>query len=314
MPWAGYYSFDLGAWHVVVLNSNCAVIGCGAGSAQETWLRNDLAAHPNACTLALWHHPRYSSGGNGSSTAVAALYQALYDYGADVLVVGHDHDYERFNPQGNSANLDNAFGIREFVVGTGGETTGSQATHQPNSVVFSKSWGVIRLVLHPTGYDWQFVPVAGSTFTDSGPRRLPRRAVDAADAGAVLRRRLRVRPRQLDRHDRRRRRRRDRQGATVRTGTHALQLSAGSGSTSFAYARRSLAPALAQVTASTDFRVADAGRVGRQRLGAALPRRRRQRRREPLPRQRAPGEVWLKYDNADRQDLVQRCRSTRGRG
>ena len=96
-PRKGYYSFDVGRWHLIALNSNCSAVGgCGAGSPQEQWLRRDLAAHPAACTLAYWHHPRFSSGLHGSDSTYRAFWRALYDAGADVVLSGHDHDYERF--------------------------------------------------------------------------------------------------------------------------------------------------------------------------------------------------------------------------
>lgn len=161
----GYYSYDLGAWHIIALNSEIAQ---GAGSAQEQWLRADLAANPNVCTLAYWHHPRFSSGRHGNSTASQALWQALYEYGADVVLNGHDHTYERFAPQNPSGQAD-PNGIREFVVGTGGAGLYPFPTIQPNSEVRNNTaHGVLKLTLHSTSYDWQFVPIAGLTFTDSG--------------------------------------------------------------------------------------------------------------------------------------------------
>jgi hypothetical protein len=170
-PARGYYSYDLGAWHVIALNSNCANVGgCGAASPQEVWLRADLAAHPAACTLAYWHHPRFSSGLHGSATTYQALWQALYAYDADLVLVGHDHDYERFAPQDPSGNADPARGLREFVVGTGGRALYPfpGAAEANSEVRDSNSWGVLRLTLHPASYDWQFIPVAGQTFTDEG--------------------------------------------------------------------------------------------------------------------------------------------------
>jgi acid phosphatase type 7 len=169
----GYYSYDLGSWHLIALNSNCSEVGgCGAGSAQEQWLRADLAAHPTACTLAYWHHPLYSSGEHGNNTDVKPLYQALYDGNADLVLVGHDHDYERFGPQDANGNADPNRGIREFVVGTGGRSHYAVQTVRPNSEVRNNdTFGVLRLVLSPTGYSWEFLPVAGKTFTDSGTAR-----------------------------------------------------------------------------------------------------------------------------------------------
>ncbi|KAB1143520.1 DNRLRE domain-containing protein [Streptomyces luteolifulvus] len=169
-PSKGYYSFDLGTWHVVALNSNCSIVSCSAGSAQEQWLRNDLAASTKPCTVAYWHHPRYTSGSShGPNTAVQPLYQALYDNDAEVIVTGHNHNYERFAPMNATGGLDNTRGIRQFVAGMGGTGLGGFGTIQPNSEVRNSStWGVLKLTLHSGSYDWQFVPQAGKTFTDSG--------------------------------------------------------------------------------------------------------------------------------------------------
>ena len=169
-PSLGYYSYEIGAWHVVALNSNCSSIGgCGAGSAQETWLRADLAANPAACTLAYWHHPRFSSGSShGNQAFMQPIWQALSDYGADIVLSGHEHNYERFGPQDADGAAD-PLGIREFVVGTGGRSHYAFGAAIANSEVRnSDTFGVLALTLHPTGYDWQFVPEAGKTFTDSG--------------------------------------------------------------------------------------------------------------------------------------------------
>ncbi len=165
----GYYSFDLGSWHMVALNSNCARAGgCDVGSAQYEWLRADLATHANACTLAFFHHPLFSSGGRDSSY-VKPLVQALYDDDADVVLNGHDHIYERFAPQDPNGNLDTTRGIREFVVGTGGRNLTGIAARAANSEIYNNaSFGVLKLRLYADSYDWQFVPIAGSTFTDSG--------------------------------------------------------------------------------------------------------------------------------------------------
>ncbi len=169
-PATGWYSFDVGAWHVVVLNSACgAVGGCGAGSPQERWLRADLAAHPGGCKLATWHVPRFSSGTHGDDASVDAFWRALHDAGADVVLNGHDHDYERFDPQDPDGAGDAARGLREFVVGTGGKNQTPFATIRPNSAARSSGvFGVLKLTLHPSSYDWQFVPVAGSAFVDAG--------------------------------------------------------------------------------------------------------------------------------------------------
>jgi hypothetical protein len=168
-PTKGYYSFDLGGWHLVALNSNCSAVGgCGAGSPQEEWLRADLAAHRPLCTLAYWHHPRFSSGLHGSDSTYEAFWQALHDADADVVLVGHDHDYERFAPQDASGGLDGARGIREFVVGTGGKSLRAFRNVRANSEVRDRSsMGVLELKLGAAGYGWRFRPAVGS-FTDSG--------------------------------------------------------------------------------------------------------------------------------------------------
>jgi len=165
-----YYSYDIGAWHIVVLNSECAQVGgCGVGSSQEQWLHADLAAHPTRCTLAYWHEPRFSSGTSGDNAAYDAFWRDLYRAGADVVLNGHDHDYERFAPQDPNGNPDGARGMREFIVGTGGESHASFNTIQPNSEVRNNNtFGVLELTLHPSSYDWRFVPQAGESFTDSG--------------------------------------------------------------------------------------------------------------------------------------------------
>jgi hypothetical protein len=190
----GYYSYELGAWHVVVVNSNCAAIGgCGVGSAQERWLRADLAAHPTACTLAYWHHPRFSSGEHGSDATYQPIWQALYDNHADVVLNGHEHDYERFAPQTPGGALDAANGIVEFVVGTGGKEQRSFATTRANSLLRSNtSFGLLKLTLHATSYDWQFVPIAGNTLNDAGtascvtgaPNQSPTATITAPTDGA----------------------------------------------------------------------------------------------------------------------------------
>jgi acid phosphatase type 7 len=170
-PTAGYYDYTLGSWHVIVLNSNCwAVGGCGPGSPQELWLRSVLASHEARCTVAIAHHPRFSSGAErGSTPAVQPLWQALYDHGADVVLAGHDHLYERFAEQTPAGKADAAFGLRQFTVGTGGRDHRKFGTVVANSEVRNATtWGVLKLTLHPASYDWEFVPEAGQSFTDSG--------------------------------------------------------------------------------------------------------------------------------------------------
>jgi chitodextrinase len=168
-PSKGYYSFDIGSWHLIALNSNCSFVPCTVGSAQETWLKADLAAHANQCTLAFDHHARWSSGHDGDNTFMQPLWQDLYDANADVFLSGHSHDYERFAPQNATGGLDNARGIRQFVVGTGGAFfTGIGSAHANSQVRNNDTFGFLKLTLRPTSYDWQYVPEAGKTFTDSG--------------------------------------------------------------------------------------------------------------------------------------------------
>jgi len=165
-PGSGWYSYDVGSWHVVALNSNCDDVDCGK---QANWLDSDLTAHPAACILAYWHHPRFTSGTSGGNDAVGAFWKVLYAHQATLVLNGHDHDYERFAPQDPSGHADPAHGIREFVVGTGGASLGSFAGVAPNSQVRNNgNYGVIELTLGDGGYDWRFVPTPGSHFTDSG--------------------------------------------------------------------------------------------------------------------------------------------------
>jgi hypothetical protein len=171
-PTKGYYSYTLGSWHVVVLNSNCGAVagGCGVGSPQERWLRADLTAHPTACTVAYWHHPLFASGliHNGAPS-VRPLYQALYDAGAEVVLNADALNYERFAPQNEDGVLDPAFGIREFVVGTGGISHELFGIVRPNSEVRNGSaFGILRLTLGAGAYSWQFSSTPNVPFTDSG--------------------------------------------------------------------------------------------------------------------------------------------------
>lgn len=174
-PDEGYYSYDLGAWHLVVLNSNCVEVGgCDASSPQVRWLETDLAENAEErCTLAYWHHPLFSSGEErGSTPEVKPLWEALYKAGADVVLSGHEHNYERFAPQDPNRRMDLERGIREFVVGTGGKSHYEIETTLPNSEIHNdKTYGVLKLNFHPKSYDWRFVPVEGETFTDSGHDR-----------------------------------------------------------------------------------------------------------------------------------------------
>lgn len=162
----GYYSYDVGAWHLVALNSNLPM---SSGSAQELWLRADLAANTKPCTLAYWHHPLFSRGIHGNQPQVEPLWQALEDFHADVIVAGHDHNYQRYAPQTAQGVADAENGIRQFVAGTGG------FSHYPFDraaanfeVGDDATFGVLELTLSATGYAWRFVPVAGESFTDAG--------------------------------------------------------------------------------------------------------------------------------------------------
>jgi 3',5'-cyclic AMP phosphodiesterase CpdA len=162
----GYYSYNLGQWHIISLNSN---VDTAQGSAQEKWVRADLAANPKACTLAYWHHPVFSSGQHGNDPKMQDIWRTLYEYEVDVVLNGHDHNYERFALQNPDGQADPERGIRQFVVGTGGTSLRDEATVRLNSEVRNfEAHGVLKLTLRPTSYDWEFVPITGATFTDKG--------------------------------------------------------------------------------------------------------------------------------------------------
>ena len=167
-PADAYYSFDLGStWHVVVLNSNCSIVSCAAGSAQERWLRADLAASARPCTIVAWHHPRFASSAvHASDPAVAALWQAAQDTGVEIALAGHDHQYERFAPQDNNG-VPTPDAPREFVVGTGGVGLYAFTAPQPNSELRISAFGYLRLDLRSDGYAWQFIGEQRTTL-DSG--------------------------------------------------------------------------------------------------------------------------------------------------
>ena len=161
----GYYSFNLGAWHVVSLNSN---IDMSAGSLQEQWLRKDLAANPARCTLAFWHHPLFTSGFHKANPAVAPLWRALQDAGAEIVITGHDHHYERFAPQ-NVNGLADPKGLRQFIVGNGGRSLFPALFAVANSEKrYDTGYGVLRLALSDGRYEWKFIPVTPGHFEDSG--------------------------------------------------------------------------------------------------------------------------------------------------
>jgi acid phosphatase type 7 len=164
-----YYSFDVGSWHVIALNSNCAIVSCAAGDPQAVWLRADLAAHSNVCTIAYWHHPHFTDGphvpddGGGSTQP---FWDALYAAHADVVLHGNDHNYQRWS-RIDASGLPAPDGIREFVVGTGGKSH-TTPTGAGAEVRDGDTFGVLDLTLHEGSYDWQFVPEPGATFTDQG--------------------------------------------------------------------------------------------------------------------------------------------------
>lgn len=169
-PKKGYYSYDLGTWHIIVLNSECQEVGgCQAGSAEEEWLHTDLQQHPAACSLAYWHKPLFSSGAkHGNDPEMKPFWNDLYAGRVSVVLNGHDHDYERFALQDPEGKADKV-GIREFVIGTGGKSHRPFGIPKQNSEIRDDTaFGVLKLVLHPNGYDWQFIPEPGKTFTDSG--------------------------------------------------------------------------------------------------------------------------------------------------
>lgn len=176
-PGRGYYSFDLGAWHIISLNSN---IKTKAGSKQYRWLQRDLAATEARCILAFWHHPVFSTGHGGDDMTMAPLYRLLHQAGASIVLGGHDHNYERLAPLDAEGMLDWQNGIRNFVVGTGGAPGGRNDRgwrRWHSEVIKSEVLGVLELTLYEDRYSWTFVPVEGQSFTDSGSEScVPRHA------------------------------------------------------------------------------------------------------------------------------------------
>lgn len=169
-PGRGWYSYDLGSWHVVVLNSNCPEIegGCREGSPQHEWLEADLAASPARCTAAYWHHP-FLVKDSGTDSDLRPLWEALHAGGVEVAMSGHHHTYQRYAPLGPDGDADADTGIRQFIVGTGGHHHRSRpAVGGVLEAADSESWGVLKLTLGPDAYSWEFVPADGATFTDSG--------------------------------------------------------------------------------------------------------------------------------------------------
>jgi calcineurin-like phosphoesterase family protein len=164
----GYYSFSLGAWHVITLNSEIATDGA---SPQVAWLKSDLAANSRTCTAVIWHKPLYSSGPNGDNLFMRDIWRVLYDANVDVVINGHDHDYERFAPQDADGHRDSLRGIRQFVAGTGGAQLYNFTTPHTNSEAWLSVWGVLQLTLRANDYDWRFVPIAGQSSSDVGSDR-----------------------------------------------------------------------------------------------------------------------------------------------
>ena len=174
-PTKGYYSYDLGGWHIVVLNTNCSIKvlgGCAKDSPQEAWLREDLAKHADACIIAYGHHSLFSSGilpSHAIHPELRAFWQDLYEAHADLILAGHEHSYERFAPQTPEGELDEVNGIRQFVVGTGGRShTPLGFAAQNSEVRNADTFGVLKLTLTYKSYRWEFIPQPGMGFTDSG--------------------------------------------------------------------------------------------------------------------------------------------------
>lgn len=163
----GWYSFTLGAWHVVALNSNCDQVDCGPDSAQVRWLKADLAQHPSRCTLGIWHHPVWNDGRHGPTPAMRPALQALYDAGADLVLNGHDHNYQRFAPRAPEGSVDSERGVRQIVNGAGGRSHYS-LTKRSAQVANGDTYGALILTLRADGYSWAFTPAAGGTFKDAG--------------------------------------------------------------------------------------------------------------------------------------------------
>jgi hypothetical protein len=171
-PTQGWYSYDLGGWHIVVLNSECSRVGgCQAGSPQEKWLKADLAAHPTQCSMAVWHSPRFYAALSEGLPAFKDVWQDLYDAGVELIVNAHLHYYARYAPMDPNGQPDDAKGIREFIVGTGGAiplVKGDPTCNGNCKVLNNTTFGVLKLTLHPDSYDWAFVPDPSKTFTDAG--------------------------------------------------------------------------------------------------------------------------------------------------
>ncbi len=161
----GYYSYDLGPWHVISLNSE---VGFEVGSTQMRWLQADLSSSKARCTVAYFHRPMFSSGSHGGQPQMREFWRLLYEFGVEVAIGGHDHHYERFAPQDPSGGFDPNRGIRQFIVGTGGSALRPPGVPRPNSEVSAPSWGVLMLTLEATSYRWEFIPAETTGFRDAG--------------------------------------------------------------------------------------------------------------------------------------------------
>jgi Calcineurin-like phosphoesterase. len=172
-PSTGYYSYDIGGWHIIALNAECGYIhGCDVGSTEEKWLAADLADHPSECTMAYWHQPRWADGNHTSDPRYDAFWQDLYAHGAELVLNGHEHMYERFAPQTPAGLSDPVTGITQIIAGTGGEGHAIAGVPLQLSLVRdSTTFGVLQVTLHPDSYEWNFAPAAvpgGGTFTEQG--------------------------------------------------------------------------------------------------------------------------------------------------
>jgi hypothetical protein len=161
----GYYSYTVGPWRVVALNSEAP---SGPGSAQAVWLRSELTTRPTLCTAVYWHRPLFSSGANGDNPDLRELWRTLYELDVDVVINGHDHTYERFAPQDPDGRPEPQRGIRQFIVGTGGAPLYGFARIRPNSEARASVWGVTLFTLSTGGYQWEFVPAEPGAFSDIG--------------------------------------------------------------------------------------------------------------------------------------------------
>jgi hypothetical protein len=167
-----YYSYDVGSWKVIVLDSGEPHYEAAFAPAQVEWLRQELARSTARCTLAYWHHPRFSSGlWHGNNTRIQSVWEVLYTHGVDLALVGHEHNYERFAPMNSAGQRDDTWGIRQFVIGSGGESNypvDTLGTHPMSEAFRTRVPGVLALELRADGYSWRFLSLAGRNFTDSG--------------------------------------------------------------------------------------------------------------------------------------------------